>query len=89
MFTPNFVPSDKITSLDLIKNAIAEQFVTVKVKVHSLGTVKKITTKLNKTLDKQEGILIDPSGQMKIRLWEDQVNSIETGETYTSLRTCV
>ena len=82
MFTPNFVPSDKITSLDSIKNAIAEQFVTVKAKVHSLGTVKKITTKLNKTLDKQEGILIDPSGQMKILLWEDQVNSIETGETY-------
>ena len=82
MFTPNFVPSDKITLLDSIKNAIAEQFVTVKGKVHSLGTVKKITTKLNKTLDKQEGILIDPSGQMKILLWEDQVNSIETGETY-------
>ena len=58
MFTPNFMPSDKTTSLGSIKNAIAEQFVTVKVKVHSLGTVKKITTKLNKTLDKQEGILI-------------------------------
>ena len=82
MFTPNFVPSDRITTLDSIKNAVAEQFVTVKVKVHSLDNVKKITTKLNKTLDKQEGILLDPSGQMKILLWEDQVNSIETGETY-------
>ena len=67
---------------DSIKNAIAEQFITVKAKLHSLGTVKKITTKLNKTLDKQERILIDPSGQMKILLWEDQVNSIRTGETY-------
>ena len=79
---PNFVPSDRITSLDLIKNAISEQFVTVNAKVHTLGDVKKITTKLNKTLDKQEGILLDPSGQMKILLWEDQVNSIKTGQTY-------
>ncbi len=82
VFTPNFVPSDRITSLDSIKNAISEQFVTVQAKVHTLGDVKKITTKLNKTLDKQEGILLDPSGQMKILLWEDQVNSIETGQTY-------
>ena len=50
--------------------------------MHSLDNVKKITTKLNKTLHKQEGILLDPSGQMKILLWKDQVNSIETGETY-------
>jgi hypothetical protein len=82
MFTPNFVPSDRITSLDTIKNAIGEQFVTVKAKVHSLDSVKKITTKLNQTLDKQEGILLDPSGQMKILLWQDQVNSIKEGETY-------
>ena len=54
VFMPNFVPSDRITSLDSIKNAISEQFVTVKAKVHTLGVVKKIT-KLNKTLNKQGG----------------------------------
>ncbi|CAB4018425.1 Hypothetical predicted protein [Paramuricea clavata] len=81
-WTPNFVPSDRITSLDSIKNVIGEQFVTVKAKVHSLDSVKKITTKLNQTLNKQERILLDPSGQMKILLWQDQVNSIKEGETY-------
>ncbi|XP_033107225.1 uncharacterized protein LOC117109093 [Anneissia japonica] len=82
MFTPVSVPTDTITSLNTIKNAIPEQFVTIKAKVHSLGSVKRITTKLNQVLRKQEGILLDPTGQIKILLWEDQVDSVKDGETY-------
>lgn len=68
MSTPVFVPTDIVTQLNSLKNASAEQFVAIKVKVHSLDGVKKITTKLKQSLNKQEGVWVDPSGQMKIIL---------------------
>jgi hypothetical protein len=81
-FTPVIVPSDTLTSLDSLKSAVADQFITIKAKVQSLSAVKKIVTKFNKTLNKQEGMLLDPTGQIKVILWENLINSLIEGNTY-------
>ena len=59
-----------------------EQLVTIKALVHTLRAPKTISTKRNQTLLKQEGIIADPNDQIKIVLWEDQMDSITEGKTY-------
>ena len=81
-FKPNLVPSDSLTTLSSINKAMPEQFVTIKALVHTLRAPKTISTKRNQTLLKQEGIIADPNDQIKIVLWEDQVDSITEGKTY-------
>lgn len=44
---------------------------------------KKIFTRNEAELLKQDGILVDPSGQINILvLWQDQVDSLQEGDTY-------
>lgn len=81
-FKPIIVPSDKITPITSLKNAVPEQLVTIKGKVHSLTGPKKRFTRSKAELLKQDGILVDPSGQINIVLWQDQVGSLQEGLTY-------
>lgn len=76
------VPSDTITSINSLKNAVPEQLVTIKGKAHSLTGPKKIFTRSKADLLKQDGILVNPSGQINIVLWQDQVGSLQEGHTY-------
>jgi hypothetical protein len=81
-FKPVIIATDVVSSLNTIKDAIAEQFVTIKAKVCHLSAIKKINTQQHNVLTKQEGILVDPTGQLKIVLWENQVDSLQEGQTY-------
>lgn len=81
-FAPVTVPTDSITSLDSLTNAVPEQPITIKAKVFNLTQPKKIIT-CNKTkLIKQDGTLVEPTGQINVVLWQDQVDSIQEGQTY-------
>lgn len=80
-FNPIIVPSDTITPIESPKNAVPEQLVTIKGKVHSLTGPKKILTRNKAELLKQGGILVDPSGQINIGLWQDKVDSLLEGHT--------
>lgn len=81
-FAPVTVPTDSITSLDSLTNAVPEQYITRKAKVFNLTQTKKIIT-CNKTkLIKQDGTLVEPTGQINVVLWQDQVDSIQEGQTY-------
>lgn len=67
-FAPVTVPTDSITSLDSLTNAVPEQPITIKAKVAKLI--------------KQDGTLVEPTGQINVVLWQDQVDSIQEGQTY-------
>ena len=75
-FNPIIVPSVTITPIESPKNAVPEQLVTIKGKVNSLTGPKKILTRNKAELLKQGGILVDPSGQINIGLWQDKVDSL-------------
>lgn len=81
-FIPVIVSSDTVTPIQSLKNAVPEQLVTIKAKVHSLIGTKKIFTRDKTELLKQDGILVDPTGQINIVLWQDQVDSLQEGHTY-------
>lgn len=81
-FTLVTIPTDSITTLESLSNAIPEQLITIKAKVFTLGLVKKIITRNKQELNKQDGTLVDPTGQINIVLWQEQENSIEEGQTY-------
>lgn len=81
-FIPVSVPTASITTLESLANAVPEQLITIKAKVFTLGLVKKIITRNKQELNKRDGILVDPTGQINIVLWQEQVNSIEEGQTY-------
>ena len=81
-FTPVTVSTDEVTPLDALKNAVPEQLVTIKAKLFSLPAQKKIITRNKSELLKQDGTLVDPTGQINIVLWQDQVDSITAGKTY-------
>ena len=57
-FTPVIVSSDTLTTLESLNNATADQFVTIKAKVHSLSATKKIVTKKRPSTSKKEFYLI-------------------------------
>lgn len=80
-FNPIIVSSDTITPIESPKNAVPEQLVTIKGKVNSLTGPKKILTRNKAELLKQGGILVDPSGQINIGLWQDKVDSLLEGHT--------
>ena len=81
-FNPIIVLSYTITPRESLKNAVPEHLVTIKGKVHSLTGPKKIFTRNKAELLKQDGILVDQSGQINLVLWQDQVDSLQEGYTY-------
>lgn len=75
-FAPVTVPTDSITSLDSLTNAVPEQPITIKAKVFNLTQPKKIITCNTTKLIKQDGT------QINVVLWQDQADSIQEGQTY-------
>lgn len=58
------------------------QLINVKATVRQLSGSKVISTTAGARLNKQEAVLADPFGSIKIILWEGFVDTIETGKTY-------
>jgi len=82
-----FTYSDSLTttgtaSISSLAQVAAEQLVTVKAQVSHVSGVKKIPTSRQGVLHKQEVIIRDPTGSIKVVLWESYVNSLDTNTTY-------
>ena len=73
-------------NLSTIKSVCPGQIVTVTAKVTHLYPSKTVSSK---NLQLQHAIIADPSGTMKMTLWENFVGSIKQGDTYTFCDICV
>ena len=73
-------------NLSTIKSVCPGQIVTVTAKVTSLYPSKTVGSK---NLQLQHAIIADPSGTMKMTLWENFVGSIKQADTYTFRDICV
>ena len=67
-------------NLSTIKSVCPGQIVRVTAKVTHLYSSKTVGSK---NLQIQHAIIADPSGTMKMTLWENFVGSIKQGDTYT------
>ena len=67
-------------NLSTIESVCPGQIVTVTAKVTYLYASKTVGSK---NLQLQHAIIADPSGTMKMTLWENFVGSIKQGDTYT------
>ena len=75
-------------NLSTIKSVCPGQIVTVTAKVTHLYPSKIVGSK-NLHVQLQHAIIADPSGTMKMTLWENFVGSIKQGDTYTFCDICV
>ena len=73
-------------NLSTIKSVCPGQIVTVTAKVTHLYPSKTVGSE---NLQLQHAIIADPSGTMKMTLWENFVGSIKQGDTYTFRDICV
>ena len=73
-------------NLSTIKSVCPGQIVTVTAQVTHLYPSKTVGSK---NLQIQQAIIADPSGTMKMTLWENFVGSIKQGDTYTFRDICV
>ena len=73
-------------NMSTIKSVCPGQIVTVTAKVTHLYPSKTVSSK---NLQLQHAIIADPSGTMKMTLWENFVGSIKQGDTYTFHDICV
>ncbi len=68
--------------LSTVKQILLGQLINVKATVRQLSGSKVISTSAGARLKKQEAVLADPFGSIKIILWESFVDTIATGQTY-------
>ena len=73
-------------NLSTIKSVCPGQIVTVTAKVTHLYLSKTVGSE---NLQLQHAIIADPSGTIKVTLWENFVGSIKQGDTYTFRDICV
>ena len=59
-----------------------EQLIDLKAKVISLRKPSNVKANTDTLLRKQEGLLIDPTGSIKVILWQLDVDQVEEGKTY-------
>lgn len=71
-----------IAPISSIQNLAVEQLVSVKAQVARLSGVKVRQTQHQGTLKMQEAIVRDPTGFIKLTLWEDNVDTLELDKTY-------
>ena len=63
-------------------NIMPEQLIDLKAKVISLQKPSTVKANTDNPLRKQEGLLIDPTGSIKVILWELDVDQVEEGQAY-------
>ncbi|CAH3186019.1 unnamed protein product, partial [Porites evermanni] len=72
-------PTNNIASL---MGVHYQQLVTITTKVTQLGGTKKVSTRSG-LKEKAECYLVDPSGSIKLILWESLFQEVQDGKTYT------
>ena len=75
-------PHDTVNSIASLCTISNGQLVNVKGKVFEMSQRKKVSMSAG-TLTKQECYIADPSGCIKVVLWEELVDQMETGKTYS------
>ena len=79
-FPPKPIPqTNNIASLSGVH---FQQLITIKAKVTNMGATKTVNTS-NGVKRKADCYLTDPSGTIKLTLWEDFINDVQEGKTYT------
>jgi hypothetical protein len=73
------LPSD--LNVSMLASISPQQLISLKAKLIHVGEVETVKTP-HSTLRKCDGLLVDPSGSVKITLWEDDVGKVTEGETY-------
>ena len=63
-------------------NIMPEQLIDLTAAVISLQKPSNVKANTDNPLRKQEGLLIDPTGSIKVILWELDVDQVEEGKTY-------
>ena len=74
--------SAMLTNIASMQQVAAEQLVCLKVEVAHVQAVKTINTHHGSALKKQELIVRDPTGFIKLILWEDYVDCLQQHKTY-------
>jgi hypothetical protein len=71
-----------VTNIGSLLSVTAEQIITLKVEVTHIASVKTILTQHHGQLQKQEVMLRDPTGTIKLVLWEQYVDALVVNKTY-------
>ena len=88
-FTPldnssvNFEHNELIPNISSLDKVASEQLISVKAHVLQLSSVKQIQTYNQGALEKQEVVLADPTNWIKLVLWQNNVNTLTKGTTYS------
>ena len=78
----NIITTNDVTKIASLMQVTAEQIITHKAEVTHVASVKHIISQHHGQLQKQEIILRDPTGTIKLVLWEQYVNSLVVNHTY-------
>ena len=60
-----------------------EQLVQIKAKVSNISGIKQLESRYGQTLQKQEVILVDHTTLIKLILWQEHCDKLETEKTYS------
>ena len=74
------VPKD--LNIGKLAELAPEQMITLKANAINVQMPADIHTHRGGSLKKQEALLIDPHGTIKLILWEDDIDAIKDGDTY-------
>lgn len=72
----------QIESISALQDIAPDQVLTVKAEVAFVAPVKRLCTPRHGSLEKQEVMLRDPTGFIKLVLWQQYVDSLEVHTTY-------
>ena len=78
----NITTADDVTNIPSLMNVTAEHVITLKAQVTHIAPVKNIISQRHGELQKQEIMLRDPSGTIKLVLWQQYVNTLIVNTTY-------
>ena len=82
-----FTYSENLTATGFVnissmEKLAAEQLISVKAQVGRLSGIKMVQTQHQGSLKKQEAIIRDTTGYIKVVLWENNVNTLEVNTSY-------
>ena len=82
-YAENMTSSAEIKIANLrLRRVAPEQLVSLTVEVAHVAPVKTINTQYGSTLKKQELVVRDTSGSIKLILWQEYVESLQESKTY-------
>ena len=79
---PDVITANDVTSISALINVMPEQIITLKAQVIHVSPVKVMITQNHGPLRKQEVMLKDPSGTIKLVLWEQYEDLLVPSQTY-------